>query len=169
MPFQMDTITSNAEVPKQRAWPRFVRKVGIFLYLLAFLVPPHWNFTDDFHIGGGFMAFIETPVWAFIGVSNSIQHNLWQGYLLGVSMMIGWVSNFSIFFRLPLIGSLFAIASPWVLFFGMTLWEQVTGFSMVAIVFIPFYPWATGIALIHISRLAEPKPKEERRTIWTGF
>jgi hypothetical protein len=50
---------------------------------------------------------------------------------------------------LPVWAALFAIVLPWSVY--------VCAFS-IASRFIPFYPWAFGIALIHLSRILKPWP-----------
>jgi len=115
------------------------------------------------------MAFVETPVWALVIAADGPQYGDWQRCLLGILIMVGWSANVTVLFRPPLPIALIAIASPWVLYAGMTFLGGTGGVDTTAITFIPFYPWSFGIALIHISKLAEPKPKEEPRTIWTGF
>lgn len=165
----MDKTVAGETGAKQKSWPKLIRKIGIVLYLFALLAPPHWNFSNDFHVGGGLMALIQTPVWACVAIANGIQERYWRECLLGISMIVGWASNFYIFFRMPVVMAVFAIASPWILYIGVTFLDSTIGFSTSAIDYIPFYPWAVSLALIHISRLAEPKSKEEIRSIWTGF
>jgi hypothetical protein len=75
-------------------------------------------------------------------------------------MMTAWIANLTVFTRLPVGLALIAILLPWPAYIFL--------FSVLA-GFIPFYPWAVGIALIHLGRLAGPGPKIEPRTIWTGF
>lgn len=137
------------------------------LYGSSFLLPPH--LTGDFHIGGGFMAFIETPIWALIAATDGIQSSHWQLCVLALAMVVGWCANFTIYFRLPFPWALLAIVSPWILYLGMTFLGSTVGLSTMAIEFVPFYPWACGIALMQTARLWEPKPIAEARTIWNGF
>jgi hypothetical protein len=165
----MDKIITSATRVERRTWPKSLRRAGFLLLLLALLAPPHWNFSNGLYVGGGLAALVETPVWAFVAITKGVRESYWQGYLLGLSMIIGWVSNFCIFVRMPNIAAIFAIACPWVLFIGVTFLENVTGISTVAVTFVPFYPWAVGIALIQWSRLAEPTPEGEIRSSWTGF
>jgi len=165
----MPAISPTSDLPKKRSSRgiKTIRGIGILSFGSSFLVPA--NLSDLSQIGGGFMAFIETPIWALIAATKGIQEDHWQGCMLGFLMVVGWASNFYIFLRLRLVGTLFAVASPWILFVGMSFLENVTGFSTVAIDFIPFYPWALGIALIQLSQLNKPRPQPEPRTIWTGF
>jgi len=149
--------------------PKVIRNIGIALFVLSFLAPPQWQRGADFHLFGGAAAFIQTPVWALTGAAQGIQYGHWQPCLLGVLMVVGWFANFTVFIRSSLPIVLLFMASPWILYIGVTFLENTVGMSMVAVTFVPFYPWAFGIALIHLARLAEPKPREEPRTIWTGF
>jgi len=144
----VSTISTSVDAPRQRQsliGPKLVRKAGVVLYALSFLMPPHWSF-EDFQIGGGLAAFVETPIYALICATRGIDENNWHLRLLAFVLVVGWV-----------------------LFIGVTFLGSDVGLSSVAAKFVPFYPWALGVALIHLSRLAEPKPAEERRTIWTGF
>jgi hypothetical protein len=170
----MDNVpsqTNNLERRKLLFSSRVVRNVGITLFLLSFLAPPHWKFGDEFTFGGGCMAFIETPYWALIAATKAIQDQTgnWQLCFLSLTMLIGWTANFTIFFRLSFVVAMIAIASPWILYLGNIFLGNTIGISTTAIKFVPFYPWAFGIGLIHLSKLASPKPKEEPRTMWTGF
>lgn len=159
------TITTSI---KRRNWPKIIRKVGILFFLLALLIPA--SFSGGSYPGAGMSALVVTPAWAFVAMANGIQSELWKEWLLGILMLVGWSSNFFIFFKIwpklvPLV-----IALPWVLFIGATFLDNsLTGISTIAIDYVPFYPWAASIALIHVSRLTEPKPMPEKRTMWTGF
>jgi len=55
-----------------------------------------------------------------------------------------WLANFTVFFRLPTLAAWFFILLPSAAF--------VCWFDL-AVPFIPFYFWASGITLIHISRI----------------
>lgn len=158
----MDNNAKNATVAEQRTWPMLLRRVGIALFLLSLVTPPRWSVSNGFDYYGGLVALIETPAWALIIATQAMQEGDWQEWLLAVCLIIGWFSNFWILIRMPLVATLFAIASPWILFVGVTFLESVAGISTTAIEFIPFYPWAIGILLIHLSRLAEPDPERVR-------
>jgi hypothetical protein len=141
--------------------PMVIRNIGIVLFVFSFLAPPSWRGGDDFHLFGGVAAFIQTPVFACREMlpdpgqapsSNSI--------FISVIMMTAWIANLTIFTRLPFVVGLIAILLPWPAYIYL--------FSILA-GFIPFYPWALGIALIHLSRMFGPRPKVEPRSMWTGF
>jgi hypothetical protein len=163
---QLSTLGHFALMPESKHQmyllrPKVIRNIGIVLFVLSFLVPPRWRGGEDFHLFGGVAAFIETPVLACQTVmpfppaepsSNSV--------FIFVVMMTAWIANLTVFTRLPFVVALIAILLPWPAY--IYLFSDLAGF-------IPFYPWAVGIALIHIGRLAGPGPKMEQRTMWTGF
>jgi hypothetical protein len=144
------------------------RMLAIVLYGISFVTP-------DFGSGNlGFNAFLATPVDSIGELVYAFQWSEWHRAVLAMALMIGWLANFTILFRLPRIATLFAIASPWVLFFGMMFLSYRRGVETHwpdtwVLKFIPFYPWALGIGLIHLSRLMEPTPKDYPRTSWVGF
>jgi len=117
--------------------PLVIRKVGIALFAISFVVPyPIF----------GFQAFYLGPLMAFHSLQT--QPNPAERMFF-VGLLISWCANFTIFFRLPVWAALFAIVLPWSVY--------VCAFS-IASRFIPFYPWAFGIALIHLSRILKPWP-----------
>jgi hypothetical protein len=129
--------------------PLVVRNVGIALFILSFLAPGSWRAWQsggDFSVCAGFTAFVQTPFLA-IHIFR-IDEKSWYRILLCVTLLISWAANFTIFFRLPKKAALAAIAAPWCVF--------ICWFSMT-VEFIPFYPWALGIAFIHLSRMLRPK------------
>ena len=111
---------------------------------------PNWGFE-----GTGVAAFIMTP-WA---VATAFQNKLgpadWQPMLLGIGLLIGWLSNATVFFRLPSPLTWFCIAAPWIAFLSDFLFMYRGTVDTGILTFIPFYPWAIGSGLIHYSRLLE--------------
>jgi hypothetical protein len=126
-------------------------------FVLSFLAPTGGG---EFHLFGGAVAFIQTPVWACQVVMESPDTAPSHSVFLFSVMMTAWIANLTVFTRLPFVVAVIAILLPWPAYIFI--------FSFLA-GFIPFYPWAIGIALIHIGRLAGPGPKIEQRTIWTDF
>jgi hypothetical protein len=122
---------------------KVVRNIGIGLFVFSFLAPPHWEGGDDFHLFGGVSAFITTPVTAF-----QLKH---EDRLLFIVMMAAWIANFTIFTRLPPAAAVLAILLPWPAY--IYLFSDLRAF-------VPFYPWAAGIALIHLSRFPQPRHNE---------
>jgi len=115
--------------------PLVIRNFGIALFSIS-LVLPYPVF--------GFQVFYLAPLMAF----HSFQTHPDQRIFL-IGLLVSWCANFTIFFRLPVWAALFAVVLPWSVY--------ACGFSMAAR-FIPFYPWAFGIALIHLSRIMKPWP-----------
>jgi len=59
-----------------------------------------------------------------------------------VCLAVAFLSHFTVFFRSRRAGTLLVIAAPWL----------AIGCSPAILHFGPFYLWALGIGLIHISR-----------------
>jgi hypothetical protein len=129
---------------------KILRYIGIALFALSFVVPSVWGARGDFRLFGGAQAFIETPIMAFKGLatnpntSHDPQYHLVFFFLL---MMGAWIANLTIFVRVPRPLAVIAILLPWPAY--ICFFPDLTGF-------LPFYPWAVGIALIHISRWPKP-------------
>src|ERR1700733_12671453 len=136
--------------------PSVTRNIGIALFVMAFIVPSGdvlfapticENLKDYLRPFAGCIAFIQTPfAVTFIP--------LWRGepldsgltpyeILTRAILFCAWLSNFTIFFRLPLLAALIVVALPWIAF--ICWFEFMAGF-------IPFYFWAFGITFIHLSR-----------------
>jgi hypothetical protein len=126
--------------------PKVIRNIGILLIVLSFLAPLRW---DDLRLFGGGYLFIATPGFAIQEISVKPDEELSHPIFLFVIMMIAWLANFTIFTRLPVALALIAIMLPWPAY--IFLFSDCVGY-------IPFYPWAIGIALIHISRFRKPWP-----------
>jgi len=128
--------------------PRVVLLAGTALFVVSFLTP-NWHFE-----GMGIGAFIEVPRIVWEKFSEGEVFRDWDLAVLIMSLSLGWLSNFTVFFSLPRGAALLAIAAPWVLLLAMTFLSRTGGVDLGALCFIPFYPWALGIGLIHGSRLA---------------
>src|SRR5215468_3268578 len=126
--------------------PKLLRRIGFILFALSF-VTPNWRFE-----GMGWGAFIAVPqlVWPNL-VDGSVFQD-WDVAVLNVSLSLGWLSNFTVFFPLPDRFARSAIAAPWILFVAMIFCSNSSGPDFFAMKFIPFYPWALGIGMIHYSR-----------------
>jgi len=127
--------------------PKVVRNIGIGLFVLSFLAPPRWRGGDDFHLFGGCAAFIQTPVIACQAILANRDGAPSHPVLLFVVMMAAWIANITVFTKMPLALAVTAIVLPWPSY--IYLFSELSGF-------IPFYLWAAGIALIHLSRLTWP-------------
>lgn len=139
---------------------KWLKIVGFVLFLLS-LFP-------------GYMLFYFTPYSALKCFDYFAQYGGWQNLALCAALLIGWLANFTVFFRSPALVAIFAIVSPWVLYLGEMFFDFGHGVKVpwpntLFVGCYPFYPWAVGIALIHISRLMEPKPIDVPRSPWTGF
>jgi len=130
----------------------FHRRLAIFgwgLYAISWITP-------SLHGGGiGARAFVTAAQYGarFLTHPDSL-----SGFVLGLCLLFGWLANFSIF--VPL--------SVW----ARTVWIAAPGFPFAAVLLLPhaplsvreraasllyFYPWALGIALIHIAHIAEAR------------
>jgi hypothetical protein len=144
--------------------PKVIRNIGIAAFLLSFLVPAPHIFGADYHFFAGCGAFIRIPFMPFMRLTGNdpTSEGPSFGYLLYVLLFCAlcwgsWLSNFTIFFRLPFLAALLSVTLPWIAF----IWV----FPLMAD-FLPFYFWVTGIALIHLSRLQGRWPKSLREAIW---
>lgn len=145
--------------------PKAIRNLGIWLFALSFIVPAPQDWGGRLHFFAGGMQFIFTPneVWALLTCEPLSDETpdgdsmTFSGFLFCCTLFGAWLVNFSIFFRLPKFVTLTVVALPWILFF----WH----ISLIAD-FIPFYFWALGIALIHLSRLLKPAPHAMPATVF---
>jgi hypothetical protein len=68
-----------------------------------------------------------------------------------VCLLLGWLANFSIFIPLPVWARIVSIAAPWLAFAAvLLLLHAPLSVHERAASLLYFYPWALGIALIHI-------------------
>jgi hypothetical protein len=161
------TIGKTSEEGVAVSWRRSAWMVGVILFIASFPAPRQWNFLIDFDFCAGFGAFWGALVGAFLSISGGIDEKNPRLLLMGLALITGWLANLTIFVRLPTPLAFLAIIAPWILYGYLLFLAEPTPTDMVD--FFPFYPWAIGIALIHISTLFEVKPNLERRTPWTGF
>jgi hypothetical protein len=134
-------------MPESRQRLLLIWKIGVALFVLSFLVPPRWRSGADFHLFGGCAAFIQTPIVACQAVLANRDEAPSHPILLFVIMMAAWCANLTVFMKMPRVIAVIATLLPWPAYIYL--------FSMLA-GFIPFYPWAAGIALIHLSRFLQP-------------
>jgi hypothetical protein len=142
--------------------PNLIRNIGITLFILAFIVPPggalfvptmREHFRDYLQPFWGCIVFINTPQMAFFmplfrGPPIDDGFTPYEIFIR-VILIGGWLTNFTVFFRLPRLVALVVIILPWLTFI---LWfDFASGF-------IPFYFWALGITLIHLSRIVRSWP-----------
>jgi hypothetical protein len=76
--------------------------------------------------------------------------------VLGVCLLFGWLANLSIFIPLPVWARIMWIAAPVFPFAAVLLLAPVPlPVRERAASLLYFYPWALGIALIHIEKVKE--------------
>ena len=96
-----------------------------------------------------------------VGFVETVRFALWLlcagkpwGIPLGLCVCLGWLANVSIFTRWPTWGRVVWIAAPWLAFVVVLLIVPVRpSLPQRAAFFLYFYPWAIGIALIHIANI----------------
>jgi len=113
--------------------------IGALLFLSSFLL-------------GGFGVFYLTA-WAISDLFHDLKTAFdWRSLLLAVGLLLGWLSNASVFWfarlAMPLVWA--SIAAPWIAFLSCVALGDSGVLAMV-----PFYPWAVGLGLIHFSRLMD--------------
>jgi hypothetical protein len=141
---------SNLWLQRLSAKANLIRNIGIVLFLLSFIVPS--GDRSRFDILSGAFLLIYTPVIPFCWFTP-----LWDGppinddtgpplrWYIGCSaLVVSWIANFTVFFKLPPWMALIVIALPWVAYI---FW------FFIAAGFLPFYFWVLGITFIHISRI----------------
>jgi hypothetical protein len=73
------------------------------------------------------------------------------GVVVGACLLLGWLANFSILVRWSPRTRLAWIVAPWFPFVALLFARPAP--SPVPLLY--FYPWAIGIGLIHVARLAQ--------------
>jgi hypothetical protein len=80
---------------------------------------------------------------------------------LGLCVLLGWLANFSILLRAPVWARIGWSAAPWLAFAVVLLILPVRpSLPARAAFFLYFYPWAVGIALIHMANIAANRRKD---------
>jgi hypothetical protein len=136
-------------ISMSKVTPKAIWKAGVALFIISF-VTPVWRGGDDFAFFGGAAAFISVPAYIFQGLlpdmlSRGAPHvQKMDDVYKALVMSMAWIANIPIFFRLPTFAAVISIALPW-LAYGLAFSDLVT--------FLPFYPWAIGITLIHLSKI----------------
>jgi hypothetical protein len=132
--------------------PVLHRRLAIFgwaLYAISWITP-------SLHGGGiGARAFVAAVRY---GVAFSVHPDSLSGFVLGLSLLVGWLANLSIFLRLPAWARIVSIAAPGFAFAAvLLLLHAPLSVRERAASLLYFYPWALGIALIHIAHIAEAR------------
>lgn len=160
--------------PGQRRFsvrPSVIRNIGIGLFVLSFIVPSGGalfvptmgeHVRDYLHPFAGCAVFIQTPcavtfipLWRGEPIDTGLTP--FEIFTRGV-LFVAWLANFTVFFRLPSPAALLAIGLPWIAF--------ICWFGFMA-EFIPFYFWALGITLIHLSRMMGSWPNKSAEPVET--
>src|SRR5690242_9713360 len=89
---------------------QWLRLLGFVVFTLSFIPP-------------GINAFCVTPELAITSLFKGFDDGRWQSVVFAIALGMGWLANFTIFFRLPSIGALIAIASPWILYLGVIFFD----------------------------------------------
>ena len=115
-------------------------RLGWGLYCISLVTPDlHRN-----RIGAqAFVAVIRTAL-------DLLPQRDARAIAIGLCLIVGWLANFSILLRWPSRVRLAWIIAPWVPFVA-TL--SVGGMVPSPVPLLYFYPWAIGIALIHLAQL----------------
>ncbi len=153
---------SDTEQRRFSVTPSVIRNIGIALFALSFIVPPGGSVlvpTMGEHIRDylqpfwGCRVFIATPQMAFfmpLFRGPPIDDGFTPYEIFIRVILIGaWLTNFTVFFRLPRLVALVAIILPWAAF--------ICWFGFMA-GFVPFYFWALGITFIHLSNILRSWP-----------
>jgi hypothetical protein len=123
---------------QKTAWPTVVRWVGFVIFALSFLTPGR----DEVM---GFRVFLAAPVAVVVTLMYNVS---WLSIVASFLLGAAWLANFTVFFRLPQEGAWVPIIAPWLLFIALCF-DWFGDHGSWASEFIPFYPWAIGIGLIH--------------------
>jgi hypothetical protein len=115
---------------------------GWLLYAVSWMTPS----LDGSRFGA--QAFVDA---VRLGTQLTFRSGPPAAIVVGVCLLVGWLANVSILFRLPVWARLFWIAAPWVPFVALLAERPYTPSSVPMLY---FYPWAIGIGLIHAARIA---------------
>jgi hypothetical protein len=122
--------------------------VGWVLYAISWITP-------SLHGGGiGARAFVAAVRY---GVGFLVHPDSLSGFVLGLCLLFGWLANFSIFIPLPVRARIVWLIAPGFPFAAALLMHAPMSVGERAASLLYFYPWAMGIALIHIAHIAEAR------------
>jgi hypothetical protein len=122
---------------------------GWALYAIAWITPGLHG------VGIGAQAFFAAVRY---GVAFSVHPDSLSGFTLGLCLLCGWLANFSIFLPLPVWARIVWSAAPGFPFAAVLLLPHAPlSVGARAASLLPFYPWALGIALIHIAHIAQDR------------
>jgi hypothetical protein len=142
--------------PLPAARCRRLATVGLILYALSWITPS----IDGRQLGA--RVFVDAAV---MGAQLTFRAVSIAGFIAGLSLLCGWLANFSIFLRLSVRARWVWIAAPWVPF-AVLLVKHGPAPSPVSL--LCFYPWAIGIGLIHFANIADAQGAGANVTGSTG-
>jgi hypothetical protein len=140
--------------------PVVYRRFAIFgwaLYAISWITP-------GLHGSGiGARAFVAAVRY---GVGFLVHPDSLSGFVQGLCLLLGWLANFSIFIALPVWARSIFIVAPAFPFAAVLLLMHIplpVGERAASLLY--FYPWALGIALIHIANIAEARRAKAARSV----
>jgi hypothetical protein len=117
---------------------------GWILYAISWITPS----IDARQLGAE--GFVATVKFALMLLAVETPWSI----CLGLCVCFGWLANVSIFTKWPMWGRAVWIAAPWFTFAVVLMTLPVRpSLPQRAAFFLYFYPWAIGIALIHIANI----------------
>jgi hypothetical protein len=135
------TVALPAPLPYRR-----VAIGGWVLYAFSWITPS----LDGSQTGA--QVFLRTIT---LGSSLLFRSGTLAASAIGLLLLFGWLANFSIFVRLSSWARIVWIAAPWMPFaIALLLMNGPHGMSGRLASMLYFYPWAGGIALIHVASIA---------------
>ena len=117
---------------------------GWLFYALSWITPT----IDGRHLGAeGFFETVRLALWLLTSARP-------LAIPLGLCVCFGWLANIAVFVKWPAWGRALWIAAPWFAFVVVLVTVPVRpSLPQRAAYFLYFYPWAIGIALIHIANI----------------
>jgi len=138
---------------------RALRWTGIVVFVASFLTPQIEYAQEGLVVtfkDSGLGAFIMTPL--FLVMSLAKLSGIGDS-LCALLLAVAWLNNFSVFVRLPPVIAWIPVSIPWLLLIFPALnWIHLGPLWT----YVPFYPWAIGIGLIHGSAYFEPREVFDR-------
>jgi hypothetical protein len=138
--------------------PVVYRRLAIFgwaLYAISWITP-------GLHGSGiGARAFVAA---ARHGIGFLLHPDSLSGLVQGLCLLLGWLANFSIFIPLAVWARSICIIAPAFPFAAVLLLMHAplpAGERAASLLY--FYPWALGIALIHIANIAAARRAKPAR------
>ena len=136
-----------------------MRRIGFILFGLSWVLP--WPSFERDGVEWQFWTGLGIFLFAILGFYGLlVQDPGWREIVTATGLGIGLLSNLGVFFRFPRHVSWFAVIAPW-LVPALALSEHVESPSR-ALSVPPFFPWAVGLSLIHLSIYFAPTDSFDR-------